>query len=400
MKKIMILGASILQLPAIKKAKDMGLYVIAVDMNKNSVGFKYADSFEVISTIDKEKVIEAAIRHRIDGVMTLASDMPMRTVAAVAKELNLIGIDEVTAEQTTNKATMRKVLKENGVPVPEFYKVTSKIDFFKAVEHFNYGCVVKPTDCSGSRGVYHIKNIKDKETLDAAYDYSKSYCHNGEIIVEEFMEGKEVSVETLSLQGAVKVIAITDKLTTGYPYFVEMGHSQPTQFSEKVIKEIEEVAIAGIKALGINNGPSHTEIIVTDNGPKIVEIGSRLGGDCITTHLTPLSTGVDMVEGCIKIILGDVPNTHKAFNRASAIRYFKTGKGVISAITGTEEAEVISGIKQISFMKGIGDKVVDIKNSLERVGFVIAEGDTAENAIKTCEEAINKIYISLSEQEL
>jgi formate-dependent phosphoribosylglycinamide formyltransferase (GAR transformylase) len=111
MKKIMILGASILQLPAILKAKEMGLQVIAVDIDKNSVGFKHADVCIEISTIDIHRVVEAAKQYRIDGVMTLASDMPMRTVAAVAKELNLVGVSEETALKATNKAVMRE--KEN-----------------------------------------------------------------------------------------------------------------------------------------------------------------------------------------------------------------------------------------------------------------------------------------------
>jgi biotin carboxylase len=196
MKLIMILGASILQLPAIQKAKEMGLQVIAVDMDKNAIGFKYADICLEVSTIDIPSVIEAAKKYKIDGIMTLASDMPMRTVAAISKEMGLIGITEDTAIKTTNKAVMRQCLKENKVPIPAFYKAITKEQYLKVLGNFESKCIVKPADNSGSRGVFFIKNISDKDLIDYAFEYSKKYSRNGEIIVESFMEGYEVSVET------------------------------------------------------------------------------------------------------------------------------------------------------------------------------------------------------------
>lgn len=140
------------------------------------------------------------------------------------------------------------------------------------------------------------------------------------------MEGPEVSVETLSFDGHTHIIAITDKVTTGSPEFVEMGHSIPSQLSIDTKLQIEKVVIAAIKAVGINNGPSHTEIIITKDGPKVVELGARLGGDNITTHLVPFATGVDMVEACIEIAFGNNPVLNKRISMGSAIRYFKTKK--------------------------------------------------------------------------
>lgn len=130
--------------------------------------------------------------------------------------------------------------------------------------------IVKPADNSGSRGVDLLKN-NDAESLKNAFEYSKSFSRTGESVVEEYIEGSEVSVETMSIDGECHVIQITDKITTGVPYFVEMGHSQPSMLSEKIKGEIAEVAKAANKALGISNGPSHTEIKVTKDGPKIVE---------------------------------------------------------------------------------------------------------------------------------
>ncbi|PLT78978.1 lactate dehydrogenase [Mediterraneibacter gnavus] len=391
----MILGASILQLPAIRKAKEMGLQVITVDMDENAIGFKEEGIIcEVISTIDSEKILEAAKKHNIDGIMTLASDMPMRSVAIVAKEMGLVGITEQTALNATNKAEMRQCLKESGVPIPQFFRVSSKEEYEEAIDYFKTSklkCIVKPADNSGSRGVDLLSDLSDEELISRAYEYSKSYSRGGDIVVEEYMEGPEVSVETLSVDGECHIIQITDKLTTGAPYFVEMGHSEPSAQPEDIKVRISEVASAAVKAIGIENGPSHTEIKVTKDGPKIVELGARLGGDNITTHLVPLSTGVDMVECCIKIALGEKPDLERKCELGSAIRYFKTEKGIITNIIGIEDAKKLYGVMQVSIVHGIGEKVSEIKNSIDRIGFVIAQGENAVNAVEICEDALRKI---------
>lgn len=393
----MILGASILQLPAIRKAKEMGLEVIAVDMDPNAIGFKEADINLVISTIDIPNAIKAAKEYKIDGVMTLASDMPMRTVAAIAQEMGLIGITDDTALKATNKAMMRQALYDYGVPIPCFFKASSEEEYIAAVkkiERVGYRCIVKPADNSGSRGVDLLEDFEDG-TIKRAYDYSRTYSRNGDVVVEEYMEGPEVSVETLSINGECHVIQITDKLTTGAPYFVEMGHNQPSGLSKAVCEEIRKVAIAANKAIGITNGPSHTEIKVTADGPKVVELGARLGGDNITTHLVPLSTGVDMVECCIRIALGDTPDITPKFNRASAIRYIKSNIGVIEAITGVDEAEKVQGIKQVSIVHGAGERAKEIQSSVDRIGFAIAQADTVEDAIDACETALKRIKVAI-----
>jgi biotin carboxylase len=397
MRKLMILGASILQLPAIIKAKEMGLFVIAVDMDKNAVGFKEADMCLEISTIDIPQVIKAAKEYRIDGIMTLASDMPIRTVAAVAKELNLVGVSEETALKATNKALMRECLKLHNVPVPIFFRSRDYDDYLNAAKQIQGKFIVKPADNSGSRGVFLVDDIKSKEMVKYAFEYSKNYSRSGEIVVEEYMEGPEVSVETLSVGGSVHIIAITDKLTTGAPRFVEMGHSQPSRLSDDTIRQIEIVANAAVKAIGIMNGPSHTEIIITNEGPKIVELGARLGGDNITTHLVPLSTGVNMIECCIKIALGIIPNFECKFAKASAIRYFETEEGIIQSITGIEATKMIDEVREISFVHNVGEKIGKIQSSIDRVGFVIAQSSTVDEAIRACEMAKKMITIKVGE---
>lgn len=393
-KKLMILGGSILQLPAIEKARELGLETVVVDMNPESIGFEVEGvQKEVISTIDTPAIVQAAEKHQIDGIMTLATDMPMRSVAAVAKKLNLVGIDEDTALKATNKAEMRKALLVSGVPIPKFFKVTNKEEYFETARQFRVPFIVKPTDSSGSRGIFEVIDITDKKLIEEAYDYCRPFSREGDVIVEEYMSGPEVSVETLSIDGTCYVIQITDKITTGAPHYVEIGHSQPTRHSKEIADRIAEVARMANKAIGIKNGPSHTEIIVTNEGPKIVELGARLGGDNITTHLVPLSTGVDMVECCIKIALGEKPNIEHKWSKGSAIRYFQQYAGVVKNIEGIEDAEKINGVQQISIVHGIGEEVTEIDSSGARMGFVIAQGESANAAIEACMTALEKVKV-------
>lgn len=392
MKKIMILGASVLQLPAIIKASQMGLQTIAVDMDNQAIGFKYADICLQISTTDVGKIIEAAKLYDIDGIMTLASDMPMRAVGAVVDELDLAGINESTALKATNKAIMRQCFEANSVPIPKYFCVNDYDTYSSVVKDFNDRFIVKPVDNSGSRGVFLVEN---KDDADYAYKYSKKYSRSGDLVVESFMNGPEVSVESISIQGITNIIAITDKLTTGAPKFVEMGHSQPTRHSHEIAAQIEQITKSALKAIGIENSPSHTEIIITKDGPKIVELGARLGGDNITTHLVPLSTGIDMVKASIEIALGEKPNLTREYEMGSAIRYFKTPVGKIKSIERVYEAEQLPGVKQISFVKNIGDYVSEIGSSNDRIGFVIAQSHNAESAISICEEVMKIIQISI-----
>ena len=392
-KKIMILGASILQVPAIAKAKEMGFEVLAVDMNPNAVGFQFADKKLVISTIDIDAVVKAAKEEEIDAVMTLASDMPMRTVAAVCKELNLVGIDEETALRATNKAEMRKCLKANGVPVPRFYKVSNEEEYIEKVKKFKTRFMVKPADNSGSRGVFLVDDAQNEELISYAYKYSRENSRSGDVVVEEYMQGAEVSVETLSVDGECHIIQITDKLTTGAPNFVEMGHSQPTQHTPEIVEQIKTVAKMAVKAIGIKNGPSHTEIIITKSGPKIVELGARLGGDCITTHLVPLSTGVDMVENCILIAFGEQPNILPKWERGAAIRYMPSQPGILKKVSHLEEASKIDDVEEIQMMKQVGDQLTAINSSTARLGFIITTGEKAQTAVDKCYQAMEKIEI-------
>lgn len=389
----MIVGASVLQLPAILKAKEMGLYVGVADFNPQAVGIQYADEFFNASTMDEDAVLRAAEEFRPDGIMTLATDMPMRGVSKASDKLHLHSISYETSFKATDKYEMIKAFKKFGVPSPWYFDVDSYEDL-KALEgKVTFPCIIKPTDNAGSHGV---AKVYDFEELLANYEYSHSCSRHGKVIVEEYLDGPEVSVEVMVVKGKVNILQITDKITTGAPHFVEMGHTQPSRLPEDTQRQIREVAEAACKSLGLDKGPAHVEMKVTSaRGPVMIELGARMGGDNITTHLVPLSTGIDMVKATINVALGEEPDIEPTLHCGSAIRYFVVPFGTILSINGVEEAEKMKGVKQITFTKSVGEESTPIECSNDRIGFVIAQGATADEATKKCEEAIKRIQITI-----
>lgn len=392
MKKLLIIGASVLQVPAIRKAKELGYYVGVLDINPNAPGMKMADKSYVVSTVDISGAIKAASEFTPDGVMTLATDMPMRVVASIADHFGLPGISPDVAIKATDKIAMIENFRENNVPSPWFHVVSSKPEFLKLIKNISLPFIMKPNDSSGSRGVILVDASIDAIS---AYEYSKLNSKSGLVLIEEYMEGPEVSVEIITVHGISTIIAITDKVTTGAPHFVETGHSQPSMLPSDTINQIKKVALKAIKSIGIDNSPSHVEIIVTKSGPKLVELGARLGGDCITTHLVPLSTGIDMVEATINLALGQDPAISQINCKGAAIRYFSSVKGEFDNVDGVDDVKKIHGVKHIEITKSRGDKIKNIEGSSDRIGYIICSADTPSLAIQLCEEALRKLKIKI-----
>ena len=390
MKKLMLVGASVLQLPAILKAKAMGLYVAVVDYNPQAIGISYADEYYNASTMDENAVCEVAKSFRPDGIMTLATDMPMRGVAKASEELGLHSISYETAVKATDKYNMMKAFKESNVPSPWYFMINSLEDLKSVKKLLTYPCIMKPTDSAGSHGV--VLAYTDVDLIDS-YKYSCQYSRRGCVIIEEYLQGQEVSVEIMVVDNKVNILQITDKLTTGAPYFVEMGHSQPSSLSEIMKEQICKVATEAVLAVGIDKGPAHVEMMVTPRGPVMIELGARMGGDNITTHLVPLSTGIDMVKATIAMALGEKPDIRPKIHYGAAIRYFNVPSGVITSIRGVECAKIIPGVKQVTFTKSIGEEVSAIHCSNDRIGFIIAQAETPEKAVRICEKAMKEVEI-------
>ena len=400
-KKMMILGASALQVPAIKKAKEMGYEVISVDYDTEAVGFALADVKLVVSTLDQEEVLRQARIYNPDVIITSTSDGPVRTAAYVNEKLgkqpDLSYEDSLCA---TIKSYMRERLKECNVPIPQYYVVKNKGEFIKAVQEIEGDMIVKPADNAGSRGVVLLRKdlITGKtqpEDSISVYEYSKSNSRNGIVMVEEFMEGEEVSVEAMTVSGETTIVTITDKLTTPPPYFVELGHAEPSRHPLELQEKIKEVTKQAVAAIRLQNGPSHTEVKLTKDGPKIVELAARLGGDFITSKLVPLSTGVDMVGNSVILATGGEVDLAKKWDKGAAICFIPGDWGIIEEINIPDDIYERPEIEEIVLYKKLGDKVEGTKSSNDRLGHVIATGKDAEEAFERAEEVLNKIRINI-----
>ena len=398
-KKMMILGASALQVPAIEKAKELGYQIILVDYDENAVGFPLADVKLVISTLDQEEVYRQALIYEPDVILTSTSDGPVRTASYVNERLgkkpDLSYEDSLCA---TVKSHMRDRLREQQVPIPEYYAAKDYQEFKQAVDRLHGYCIIKPADNAGSRGVVLLDEKQQEEiALEQIYEYSKSNSRNGVVMVEEFMAGPEVSVEAMTVEGETTIITITDKLITPPPYFVEIGHSEPSRLSQEIQEEIKKITFQAVRAIRLENGPSHTEVKITESGPKIVELAARLGGDFITSRLVPLSTGVDMVGNSVLLAAGEKPDLTIKYEKGSAIRFIQGREGIISKIHIDKKIYDLKGLEEVKLYKGEGDYLSGTKSSNDRVGHVITRGDYAEEAIMIAEQALQFIEIKIKE---
>lgn len=393
MKSIFILGASRLQIPAIKKAKEKGLFVYVLDMDPLAIGIPFADKFLEISTIDKEKVYNAALKFKPDYIITSTSDMPVRTVSWVNEKLGKkTDISYTGAIYATDKVAMRKRMKEMGVAIPTFYEIHSFAEFMEVLPKMKQCFILKPADNAASRGVILIDKSKNPDCQEV-YDYCVRYSRSGTTLVEEFMDGPEVSVEAYSVNGKPHIITITDKLVTEIPYFVELGHTEPSRLSIQNQEDIKKVAIDAIKAIGMVNGPTHTEIKVTNEGAKLVEIAARLGGDFITSKLVPLSTGVDMIDCSFASMLEEKVHYTKKYDKGSAIRFIHGNVGILKEIKGVDEIKAMPYVVDVEIYKQYGSKICKLENSSDRIGHIIAIGNNADEAATNAENALELLEI-------
>ena len=299
-----IIGASYLQLPLIEKAKEMGYTTHVFAWAANDVGEAAADFFYPISITEKALIAEKCREIGICGICSIATDLGAVTVNYVANELGLPGNSMECTCKSTNKHLMRMTFEKCGDPSPKSILIDEKTDI--AALDIGYPVIVKPTDRSGSRG---ICKLESPEGLEDAVQAAMSEGFEKKALVEEFAEGQEYSVEGISFQGKHHILAVTLKHTTGAPHFIETGHMEPAPVSRATYQNIVAVVTHALDSLGIQNSASHSEIKIDGNGKiRIIEIGGRMGGDCIGSHLVYYSTGIDFVRAVIQVACGIEPD--------------------------------------------------------------------------------------------
>lgn len=373
MKRIMVIGAGQFQVPLIKFCKQRQYYVIAVDYDASAEGFKYSDVSLNISTIDKEKVIQAATEWKIDAILT-TSDFPVRTVAYVCENTGLMGLSSISAELCTNKYLFRTRLKASGINTPRFWSIRGS-DELMQLKDAEFPLVVKPVDSSASRGVSMVDSF---DALRNAFTEAIQYSKSGQVVVEDYLSGPEYSVETLIQNGNIEIIAITEKSTSREPYFIEERHIIPAQLTPEQEIDIKQMVIKAIRAVGLDNSAAHVELKLTANGPVIIEMGARLGGDYITSDLVPLATGVDMIENIVRIGLGEPIITSQSSRKFAGIQF-------VTPNNYQEIAKIESAIKQrkqVVRFEMNQPHSNSYKSSFDRCGYYIGVADSREELIK------------------
>ena len=369
MKKIAIIGASYLQEPLITKAKKMGLETHVFAWKANDIGEKIADYFYPISITEKEDILNKCREIGIDGICSIASDLAAVAVNYVANHMGLIGNSEECTLKSTNKRLMRKCFEENGDPSPKSICVESVLDLDDV--DMGFPVIVKPLDRSGSRG---ITKVTDKSNLDAAIELAKEQGFKKKALVEEYVSGDEYSVECISWRGEHTLLNITKKYTTGAPHFIETGHMEPAMLSEEIKIEVKNVIFHALNSLGIEYGASHSEIKIDNGLIRIIEIGGRMGGDYIGSHLVELSTGFDFVKAVILTSLGQRPDlTMHGKMRYAAVRFIfdKKDLEIYNDIKNNNPASIILEDIHEIFNENITD-------SSNRNGAFIVSGDSVE----------------------
>lgn len=325
MKKLAVIGANEFQKKLVLKARDMGIETHVFAWEEGAIAKEVSDYFYPISITEKDKILEALSLIDVNGVCSIASDLAMPTVSYIAEELKLVGNSQECTILTTNKYEMRKKLKKGGIPIPEFQLIKKEQDIdFKKIK---FPVIVKPIDRSGSRGIYKAVNLNE---LTIAMKNAKEVSFTDDILIEEYIDGKEYSIETISQNGVHKILQVTEKFTSGAPNFIETAHLSPARVDYASKQEIFEVIEKSLEVLKVKNGASHSEIKISSEGKvKIIEIAARMGGDFIGSDMVEISTGFDFVKSVIKVAIGEtIDFKHNVSGNIALVKFILDDKDI------------------------------------------------------------------------
>ncbi len=391
-KKVLIIGAGSVQATGIRRAKEMGCTVIATDGNPRAPGLAHADMAVVIDVKDIPRTVALAKKQRIDGVLCIAVEAAVKTVAAVASEMGLPGLSPEAAEKATNKGLMRKFWALEGVPSPSSFGCRSLQDAQHASSDVGLPVVVKPADNAGSRGVSFVDRPED---LPQAYKKALSCSESGLVLIEAFMAGVEMSVEAFSYKGKIHILALSDKMRTSPPSLLDMTVLFPSSQPAHVQRGVERIAEAAIVALGIDMSPVHAEVMVTPRGPMMVELAARGPGFKVFTDMIPWVTGVDVVRELIKVSLGEEPDFSIRYNRGSVLRFPEVLPGRVRAVEGLDAARRLEGILDLDIYVQPGEMVRPLASGSDRIGHIIAVADTRKKAQEIVDQAERMLKVEV-----
>jgi len=402
LKTILILSAGNEAIFGIKRAKDLGYKVVGLDGNPAAPGFAFVDEKIIASTYDIEDIIEKVQdfnkKNHIDGVLSIAADVP-NSVAAVAAELGLLSITKVTARICSDKFLMKETFRAAGIKVPDFKKVSSLKDLKEFIKNDNLSYVLKPVDSRGARGVFKISS---KSNLLELFNKSLSYSKVKRLILEEYLEGPQISTESIIINKKVHNIAYSDRnyefLHKYAPNIIENGGDMPSNISKQIKSNISEIIKEIVNLLGIKNGTLKGDIVIHKDIPYVIEVAPRLSGGFFCTHQIPLHTGLDFLGLAIKQCAGDLrsidyTNLKPRIKNYVCSRFWFPEEGIIKEIGDYKKYKSIKNVEYIDIFVKEGEKIGPINSHPSRAGVVITSGNNREDAIKLANKIISEVQI-------
>ena len=385
-KVVLVFGCGELQRSIIGRAHKRGLFVVGIDPCEDAGCRSDVDAFEVVGGQDYEGTCSVVEEYGVDAIVTAATDKPLVMMARIAARYGFPFVSVDTARWSTDKYQMKHRFMDSDVPCAKGLLVSSTSE----VEGFDFPVIVKPRDNSGSRGV---KLCRTNEEVAVAVVEAKEYSKMESVLVEEYVEGREFSVEALHCSGKTDIIQFTEKRTTEFPYNVELGNRQPANLTETQKELVGVIVEQAAKALGFENCPSHTELKINDRGIFVIETSPRLGGDYITSALVPLSSGINMEDQLLHIALGEEIDTQTGREeKASGICYLNLPCGVVKEVSPDIAGIALwPAVREFSTSLQAGDLVNPITSSLNRYGHFILQTDDRSELDRLMDAYENKI---------
>ena len=401
MKTLLIVSGGIEAADAVKRARDMGLHVVVSDINSEAPGFAYAHDRLIADVYGAEETARAAGRYAreqraIDGVLCVAADAPF-TAALVAERLGLPGINVATAKLACDKLAMKRRFKECGVPVPWFSPVASTGELAAIITERGRDLVIKPVDSRGSRGVQRIARVAD---IDAAFQLAQKHSPTGRVMVEDYLDGPQVSTESIVTRGRCFTPGFSDRnyelLEVHAPFFIENGGDLPSHLPPAIQDKVKSVVAAAAAALGVENGTVKGDIVVHKGEPYVIELAARLSGGFFCTREIPLNTGVDFIGCAIRVALGEsIPAAELEPKRQQHViqRYAFPRPGRVTAVRGAEAARKVSGVEDIVVTAKLGDIIPPAGDKRPSAAMVLATGTSREAALAAAKAGLAAIHI-------
>jgi biotin carboxylase len=378
--RLLVLGAGPAQIGLLRAARERDLFVIAVDRDPSAPGFAYADKRALVSTEDEPAVDRLARAESVDGIISPGADWPVGVAARVAARLGLPHpIDAATAALVTTKSRQRERFAAAGVPQP------------RPLEEAVAPCVVKAPDRQGQRG---LTLVRTQEELPAAIEAAIEASRNGVYIVEEYVDGPEVTVQAVSIDGVFHPLLVADRLTADPPAFgVALAHVWPCVTGTQ---SPIEAARAAAEALGVRNGPTYTQIRVGVDGSRVVELAARLGGGH-DAELAEAATGVKLNDLALDFALGNRVSVTGTQSHSSSqpggacVLFLVAPEGVLHAVEGREAAHAAEGVLDVRIYREPGFRIGPLRRGADRAGAVIAVGESRDDALARARAAANEI---------